>query len=226
MILSGILLTPTGLPFSNSLVRITANITSPDVLQFVQRDFKTDVDGAYSIDVPNGWYSVSVFSIDFRAYTSIGNIEITDATTQTTINELLMIGQTAHSDPLVAQVAAYVADVTTKTARFLRNSATNPTLRDDGSALQIGDQYFNTVTQDWNTYTALGWINNNPISQVVWTQSSPLATWTIPHNLNRYPTVTVVDNLNSKLEVDVTYVDSNIVQIIFGNPFSGKAYIN
>lgn len=109
MILSGILLTPTGVPYSNSLVRITANNTSPDVLQFVSKDFRTTVDGEYEIDVPNGWYSVSVFVNSYHSFTSIGNIEITDETTETTINALLMIGQTAGSDPLVAQVAADAA---------------------------------------------------------------------------------------------------------------------
>lgn len=106
MILSGILLTPTGEPYSKSSVRITANNTNQDVLMFVQKDFKTDELGAYAVDVPNGWYRVSIYVTDYRGYTSIGNIEITGDTTQTTINELLMIGQTSHSDPLVAQVAA------------------------------------------------------------------------------------------------------------------------
>ncbi len=109
MILSGTLLTPTGEPYKNASVRITANNTSPDVLMFVQKDFKTDVDGEYEIDVPNGWYHVSVFSLEYRSYVNIGNIEVTDDSTETTINALLMIGQTAHSDPLVAQVAANAA---------------------------------------------------------------------------------------------------------------------
>lgn len=109
MILSGILLTPTGLPYKNSSVRITANNTSEQVLMFVTKDFKTDEEGSYEIDVPNGWYHVSVFSLEYRSYTNIGNIEITDDTTQTTINELLMLDQTAHSDGLAAQVAADAA---------------------------------------------------------------------------------------------------------------------
>lgn len=124
MILSGILLTPTGVPYSNSLVRITANNTNPDVLQFVSKDFRTTVDGEYEIDVPDGWYSVSVFVNSYHSFTSIGNIEITDETTETTINALLMIGQTAGSDPLVAQVAADAASaLTSKNAAAL--SATN-----------------------------------------------------------------------------------------------------
>ncbi len=105
MILSGILLTPTGEPYKNSSVRITANNTSEQVLMFVQKDFKTGVDGSYSVDVPNGWYYVSVYVNDYRSFTNIGNIEITDDTTQTTINELLMLDQTAHSDGLAQQVA-------------------------------------------------------------------------------------------------------------------------
>ena len=109
MILSGILLTPTGVPYKNSSVRITANNTSEQVLMFVTKDFKTDEDGEYEIDVPNGWYHVSVFSLEYRSYVNIGNIEITDDTTQTTINELLMLDQTAHSDGLAAQVAADAA---------------------------------------------------------------------------------------------------------------------
>lgn len=127
MILSGILLTPTGEPYKNSSVRITANNTSQDVLQWVSKDFKTDVEGTYSIDVPNGWYYVSVFVNDFHSFTNIGNIEVTDATTQTTINELLMIGQTAHSDPLVAQVAADAASaLASKNAAVVSgNSATS-----------------------------------------------------------------------------------------------------
>jgi uncharacterized membrane protein len=109
MILSGILLTPTGLPYKNSSVRITANNTSEQVLMFVTKDFKTGEDGSYEIDVPNGWYHVSVFSLEYRSYANIGNIEVTDLTTQTTINELLMLDQTAHSDGLAAQVAADAA---------------------------------------------------------------------------------------------------------------------
>lgn len=105
MILSGILLTPTGEPYKNSSVQITANNTSEQVLMFVQKSFKTGSDGSYEIDVPNGWYHVSVYSFEYRGWSNIGNIEITDETTQTTLNELLMLDQTAHSDGLAQQVA-------------------------------------------------------------------------------------------------------------------------
>lgn len=59
-----------------------------------------------------------------------------------------------------------------------------------------------------------------------WTQSSPLITWTIPHNLNSHPSVTVVDTTGAKVEPDISYIDSNIIQINFGTAFAGSAYLN
>lgn len=59
-----------------------------------------------------------------------------------------------------------------------------------------------------------------------WNQSIPATVWTIPHNLNKYPPVSVVDTLGNRVEADVQYIDNNTVQITFGSPFTGKAYIN
>lgn len=59
-----------------------------------------------------------------------------------------------------------------------------------------------------------------------WTQSIALSVWTIPHNLNKFPSVSVVDNLGNLIYPDVSYVDSNIVQITHGSAFAGKAYLN
>lgn len=59
-----------------------------------------------------------------------------------------------------------------------------------------------------------------------WNQSIELSTWTIPHNLNRHPSVTVVDTTGRKVEPDIQYIDSNIIQVIHGAPYAGKAYLN
>lgn len=59
-----------------------------------------------------------------------------------------------------------------------------------------------------------------------WTQSIPLSVWTIPHNLNKFPSVAVVDTLGNLVYSDVSYVDSNTVQVTYGSAFAGKAYLN
>lgn len=55
------------------------------------------------------------------------------------------------------------------------------------------------------------------------TQAIALAVWTVPHNLGRYPAITVTDNLGNQVHPDVTYVDGNVVQITHGLPLVGRA---
>lgn len=50
--------------------------------------------------------------------------------------------------------------------------------------------------------------------------------WVIEHNLNRFPSVTVVDSANSELFGEIRYISTDILQIIFNVPVSGKAYLN
>ena len=58
------------------------------------------------------------------------------------------------------------------------------------------------------------------------TQSVASASWTITHNLNKYPSVTVVDSAGSVVVGDVQYLSLNDVVITFSGPFSGTAYLN
>lgn len=50
--------------------------------------------------------------------------------------------------------------------------------------------------------------------------------WEINHNLNIFPSVTVVDSGNNIVIGEVTYINENSLQIIFTSPFSGSAYLN
>lgn len=63
-----------------------------------------------------------------------------------------------------AQAAENAADVaTTRTARYLAPSATQPVVRDDGLPLQVGDVWFNTVDQTEYRYTDDGWRANDSL---------------------------------------------------------------
>ena len=62
-------------------------------------------------------------------------------------------------------------------------------------------------------------------------QNTTSNTWTITHNLNRFPSVTVVDSGNTVVEGTVVYNSNKQLTITFfsaGSPlaFSGKAYLN
>lgn len=60
----------------------------------------------------------------------------------------------------------------------------------------------------------------------IFTQSAPLSTWVITHNMNRFPSVTVVDSNENEVEGDVVYTSSNVVTITFSRPFAGQAFLN
>ena len=60
----------------------------------------------------------------------------------------------------------------------------------------------------------------------VFTQDNVADTWVILHNLNKYPSTTVVDSgLNVNIG-DITYDSKNQITIRFSAPFSGKAFLN
>ena len=58
------------------------------------------------------------------------------------------------------------------------------------------------------------------------TQGTLSDTWTINHNLDRFPSVTVVDNSNNIVVGAVTYNNSNQIVISFSETVIGKAYLN
>jgi hypothetical protein len=60
----------------------------------------------------------------------------------------------------------------------------------------------------------------------VYTQSVPSDTWTIEHNLNKFPSVSVVNINNILMYGEVTYIDPNNLTVTFSGGFSGKAYMN
>jgi len=66
----------------------------------------------------------------------------------------------------------------------------------------------------------------NKISTFIHRQLTSSAIWNIQHNLNDYPSVTVIDSAGSVVIGEVTYNSVNDLTITFSAPFSGTAYLN
>lgn len=58
------------------------------------------------------------------------------------------------------------------------------------------------------------------------TQAIPSDTWTVTHNLGKFPSVTVINETNEEVIGDVEYPNINNVILRFSGGFSGKAYLN
>lgn len=57
-------------------------------------------------------------------------------------------------------------------------------------------------------------------------QVIPSATWTITHNLGKFPSINVMDTAGTEIEGAVEYTNTNTLIVSFNNAFSGKATLN
>lgn len=60
----------------------------------------------------------------------------------------------------------------------------------------------------------------------VFNQAVQSNTWSVTHNLNKFPSVSVVDSAKSAVVGSVDYINENELSITFSAPFSGYAYMN
>lgn len=60
----------------------------------------------------------------------------------------------------------------------------------------------------------------------VFEQAIPSATWQITHNLDKHPSVTVVDTADNVIYPAVQYIDNNSCVVTFNAASKGKAYLN
>ena len=60
----------------------------------------------------------------------------------------------------------------------------------------------------------------------VFNQTSPASQWTISHDLDFIPSITVVDSAGSVVEGDYSYPNENTVIATFLGAFAGKAYLS
>ena len=67
---------------------------------------------------------------------------------------------------------------------------------------------------------------NAPAIAYTHTQSISSNTWSITHNLNFFPNVTVVDSSGAICEGEIAYTSNDALTITFSGQFSGVAYLS
>lgn len=100
----------------------------------------------------------------------------------------------------------------------------------DADSLIGTDANQNNATSNFTLGGIKTYIENNadiigPTTTFV--QSSASATWNISHNLDKFPSVTVIEDTDNDVVFgDIFYTDSNNLTITFSAAFSGKAFLN
>jgi hypothetical protein len=101
---------------------------------------------------------------------SPGKIPLADASGR--IHDEWMPSDIARTDAVQAAAAAaaaavdLAAEAQARTASFLQPSPEAPALRDDGSSLQIGDRYTNTIDQSEYIYRDTGWAPSDSLAAI------------------------------------------------------------
>jgi hypothetical protein len=57
-------------------------------------------------------------------------------------------------------------------------------------------------------------------------QGTPSDTWIITHDLNKYPSVTVINSAKSEVNGTVEFINKNKIIITFNGAFTGTATLN
>lgn len=57
-------------------------------------------------------------------------------------------------------------------------------------------------------------------------QPTPSSSWSVTHNMNKFPSVTIVDSAGNIVEGETVYNSLNTCTLNFQGSFSGKAYFN
>lgn len=63
-------------------------------------------------------------------------------------------------------------------------------------------------------------------SNFIFNQIVPSSLWSITHNLNKLPNITIIDSAGSEVKGEIEYVDNNNIILHFSSEFSGKAILN
>ncbi|MAO19395.1 MAG: hypothetical protein CMJ25_01480 [Phycisphaerae bacterium] len=92
------------------------------------------------------------------------------------------------------------------------------TFKSGNGSLKKNEDYFISLL----TYNATAASDKN----FVFTQTTAASTWVVTHNLNKYPSVSVVDSANTTVYGEVAYNSLNQVTITFKSAFTGKAFFN
>ena len=66
----------------------------------------------------------------------------------------------------------------------------------------------------------------NSANTFTFTQGAPATVWYVQHDLEKFPSVSVINNNNIIVIGQVEYINKNNLTITFSAAFTGKAYLN
>ena len=99
------------------------------------------------------------------------------------------------------------------------------------TTVEAGDKLLGTdVSGATKNFSITSIVNSTPFAShggtTTHTQGAASSTWTVTHNLNKFPSVTIVDSNEEQIFGVVDYQSANTIVLTFSAAISGKAYLN
>lgn len=168
--------------------------------------------------------NVGTGAVEMQYYTDAVTVK---ADPRGTVVDRALVGTVTDVDPstpLIDQIAYLAAQ-----AQMFADEA-----EDAKQAIEDMTVSAHTVTdgEPTVTKTAVGGVVNLDFGipdvdkHYAYEQAQPSDTWTIQHNLRKYPSVSIVDTAGSAFLGEVHYIDENSLTISFAAAVAGYAYLN
>jgi hypothetical protein len=94
---------------------------------------------------------------------------------------------------------------------------------DDSTKIKVSDETVRILSVAIQGPTGVSSVND---SHYVHTQIAAATTWNIVHNMNKRPSVMIVDSGDNVVIGEIQYLNANALEVSFSAPFGGKAYLN
>ena len=88
------------------------------------------------------------------------------------------------------------------------------------------DTAWGDIQGNINNQTDLVNYIKNQVGTFVFEFDASQTSWVITHNLNKRPSVTVVDSAGNVVVGECRYIDDNSIELLFNSAFKGTAYLN
>ena len=123
------------------------------------------------------------------------------------------------STTLVDSILTQNANPGGTTLTIAGNISITGTLADSNASVGTNGQVLTS------TVTGIAWADNIQAT-FEFTQGVPATTWNITHDLNKFPSITVIDTGNTVVTGEYNYTSNKTVTLTFSAAFAGKAYLN
>ena len=202
--------------------RVTRNFTAQAVADYLNIKGKISISGQMVFKFSNVPTLEGEFTgpVDGSALTAITTMQISgiDSSGQNTVafmqylvgNDILISEQNNIDEFGHFKITGYTALGNNLYTLDLTNIGGN-------GSLDLNKYY------DFATFTISSGVGDK---NFVFNQAVASATWTVQHNLNKFPSCTMVLSTGQQGYGDVTFIDENNLTITFAGAESGKAYIN